>query len=745
MRKHHVTKKILCLFLSLLMVVSTFAVTMIPASAAKIDRTKADVNHDIAVVFDNSGSMYLNKSWSQAKYAMEIFASMLDYDTDTLSIFPMWEVTTDGSKPAIGGGSYERIVIDGKDDIDKIHNLFTVNPSVTPYAPIKEAHNYLKGLGDKDSEKWLIVLTDGKFDSEDRNSSDKANIDLQDRLPKLASDEIQVQYLGIGSAQELKTDSKHPNFHAKKSTSESLKTDLVDICNSIFQRSVLPSTKLNGKTLKLDMSMGKLIVFVQGEGAKIDSLTNSKGKKVKEVLNSGQRTYSTITANDAKNPYSKAETDTSLAGQVVTFDACEAGTYTLNYSGTKNIQIFYEPDIDIAFTLKDSKGKVVDYKKQTITTGDYTIDFTLVDRITGKDVLKDNDARKLLEPVDISATIEYPNDSEKTLVGVKSGSKIKLEPGDDVFFNITAKYLNKFTITTDSQRDAYTFTIKNPAVAEIKVKMTCLQDSNWYQLKYEDEWQPIVAEITRDGKKLTDEQLKNIAFSVESSKDMIYSYKLIPGESAYEIYVGKDDKGNYTAPEIGVHKLTASAKMTDKYGQVSEDSDSSTFEVQNYNKIWRWLIYVLIALVILLLFLFFMSRKVLPKKLEIEKHDFYLRGRRIGGGERIYDRKGKTLTVKSMRVPSDFEAECSATFKLYPVDRRWTKSKRRKFGICDITNASIGVTRIKLDGGTTFEKKNGKFVSKMSPDEPIREETKSPMIKIESKRSSYLDITFYQK
>ena len=69
--------------------------------------TKTEKTYDIAVVFDNSGSMYQNQAWCRAKYAMEIFASMLNYNNgDTLKIFPMWEVTRDGSTPN-EGGSFE--------------------------------------------------------------------------------------------------------------------------------------------------------------------------------------------------------------------------------------------------------------------------------------------------------------------------------------------------------------------------------------------------------------------------------------------------------------------------------------------------------------------------------------------------------------------------------------------------------------------------------------------------------------
>ena len=114
--------RISSLLLTLLMVVNVFAIMPLTANAAKV--TKTQKSYEIAIVFDNSGSMYENqgKSWCRAKYAMEIFASMLNYDNgDKLWIYPMWEVTN--GKPQNGDiGSYKAIPITKKEDIDKITN-----------------------------------------------------------------------------------------------------------------------------------------------------------------------------------------------------------------------------------------------------------------------------------------------------------------------------------------------------------------------------------------------------------------------------------------------------------------------------------------------------------------------------------------------------------------------------------------------------------------------------------------------
>ena len=52
--------------------------------------TKVTKSRAIAIVFDNSGSMYAqsNQAWCRATYATEVFASMLNKG-DVLKIYPM--------------------------------------------------------------------------------------------------------------------------------------------------------------------------------------------------------------------------------------------------------------------------------------------------------------------------------------------------------------------------------------------------------------------------------------------------------------------------------------------------------------------------------------------------------------------------------------------------------------------------------------------------------------------------------
>lgn len=713
-------KKLICLLLTLLMLSGCFSNTVYATEDAVI--TKPEKTYDIAVAFDNSGSMYYNQAWCRAKYAMEIFASMLDYTNgDALKIFPMWEVTRDGSTPDTGG-SFEGFSITSVSDIDQIHQLYTVNPNETPFEPIEEAYEYLKA-SDK-SEKWLIVLTDGEFNQEQRNVF--AEFNLQEKLEGLASSDINVQYLGFGGAQELKSnESKH--FYAKKASDTSLKDDLVSICNSIFQRSVLESDKLQGDKLTLDLSMKNLIVFVQGSGASIDTLKNSSGEEIGILFDSGQRKFSTIKAKGFEN----APVDESLAGQVVTFAACPKGEYTLSYSGADAIQVFYEPDVDVKLEFTDSYGDVIDLGTDDIVAGDYILNYGIVDNVTGEDATESG----LLGDVDLKAWVVNADGEE---VEIGSDGKVTLEPGEETYFKVEGTYLKDYKITTEDNKATYTFDVQFPSENELDIEAEVQQENNWYKYSDHEKWKPISVAVTMNGESLTDEQMAAIQWDIET-KDITWYSEVIPGESALNIYVGYDEGGNYVKPDKGKYKFDIVATMDDEYGRPMKDKDSAKIEVRSYSAIWKWLKWILTFSVIGALIAIYMSKKVLPKDIDGRNVVFKVKGRNINpSGKIIYREAARTVSIKSASVPTDIKSECNISFALKPVDRRWTPSANRSIEIVDIQGAGMGVKKVTI-GPKEYvkDKRTGRWVDADNPQAPIKQKVKNAFITIEANKASF--------
>ena len=713
--------RISSLLLTLLMVVNVFAIMPLTANAAK----KTEKSYEIAIVFDNSGSMYENqgKSWCRAKYAMEIFASMLNYDNgDKLWIYPMWEVTN--GKPQNGDiGSYKAIPITKKEDIDKITNLYTTRPYGTPLAPVYEAHEYMKTS--KATEKWILVLTDGEFNSEQRDGGSSV-IDaaaLKNKLISVATDGIKVQYLGFGQASALTAD-ESKNFYAKKSTDTSLKDDLIEICNSIFQRAALPANRLSGNTLNIeDLSMSNLIVFAQGTNAKISSMTNPSGKDVKITLDSGQRKFSTIKAAT----YEDAGIDNTLAGQVVSFDESEAGKYTLNYSGADKVEIFYEPNVKLKVEFKDASDKVVDGSKGEIEAGEYTVTSTIIDGVTEKDVTNN----ELLGKVNIKTYVKTSKD--KQYKAYENNAKINLTPdsGTDVY--VEATYLKDFTLSSrDNEELDWLSGLKVGAqTLKFVAKATVQQDGSWYKISDHENWKPIRVDFTIKGKPLTAEQMAKLTFPVDGkgNNGLSYRYEKLPNESACIIYVGQDKNGKYVEPETGTYILKDQASYVDEYGTTHTAETSAMFDVQTYDKFWRWLFWILIILALILLWLFFMTRKVLPKNIVLDSGEVS-----IGVGKKLdkkfiklnYNRKGGSLSIGTTNaVPAD--KKCSATFDLKAVDNRFVKSKDRKISIVGINS---NCKSVEINGTEYLKHKRGVWVKDVDLDadspKPFNKDVRNP-------------------
>ncbi len=564
-------------------------------------------NYDIAVVFDNSGSMYSDynaQGWCRAKYAMEIFASMLNYEQrgtvpgDELRIYPMWAVTTDGSKPTEeSAGSTDPILISSMSDIEKIHNLFTIRAWSTPYSTVEKAYSSL--TTSTAPQKWLLVLTDGEFD-------DLGTSELGQKLATLASDDIKVVYLGIGEAADLSSYASD-NFYTKKSnSSENLKLDIIEICNMMFQRDQLPSDRLNGDQLTLDISMSNLIVFVQGENAKINGMKDKEGKEVEILSDSGQIKYSSI--NSANYP--DAPVDSTLSGQVVTFGECDAGTYTISYEDAESILFFYTPNIDIMLTFSDEDGTVLDVagRNEKLYPGDYILNYYLIDSVTGEDVT--NSA--LLKPVAFVGGYEF---DDGIFHEVSNGDRVTLEPNNSIFLKVKATYLNDYQITTENRKEDYTITISYPTV---DVHLDTEQEDNWFLLSKKDSWKPFVATLTIDGKSLTDYQLEGTELNISFDKDIPYTIEKVYGESKVNIYLGKE----VNADEITKGKNTIYAKANYLHngdGQVLYGhGDSEEFTIQFYPKWARWAALGLLLLLLLLLILLLMNMKAFPLFLGME-------------------------------------------------------------------------------------------------------------------------------
>ena len=691
--KPNILRRALSLCLVLAVLLSICVMATITTSAA--EDTEYRKTYDIAVAFDNSGSMYENgnKAWAKAKYAMEIFASMLDYNNgDKLTVFPMWEVTTDGTTPKnLKDENKNPIEIRNKSDIDKLSRMYTSYARGTPFTPVEKAYEYLSQSSK--TEKWLIILTDGAFDGIKES-------DLRNKLLPMASNGIKVQYLRFAGGSSIKSDESQ-GFYASSCNDDTLMKNLIGICNQIFRRDILASKYLSGKTLKVDLSMKKIIVFVQGQGAAIKSLKDSSGKSVGITLDSGQRKYSDVKYSTGRY---NCVTDDKLYGQVVTFDSCTQGEYTLDYVGSSDaIQIFYEPDVKIKASFKDSDGNEVDGSNGEIPAGEYTVTSKIVDSKTGADV---TNHELLGKNVTLKTYVKTSNDS--SYKEYENGATIVLEPDNQTDIYIEGRYLEKYKIST--KEDISFKWLSGLKITEPKVgfQIDVKTEQTWYTLKDHNEWKPIRVDLTIDGQPLTPEQFQKVNLNIDISKGLNYRLEPLAEESAYNVYIAQDGNGKYVKPEMGKYTLKAKATFTDEFGTINNAKEkTASFKIDKHSIWMRRLIaciIILIILIILGIISYFLHKiKVFPKNVEPENSVYKKAGKVAGvavadlrvATNGLFKKTG-FITVRASKGNMSVSLEVEATHPLFKPIYKYQKPKRRGYKIVGIS--ANGMDYVKING-----------------------------------------------
>ncbi len=421
-------KKPICLVLALLMALNCMAFS---ASAASGEKNQ--IKRDIAIVFDNSGSMYENNNlaWCRAIYAMEVFASMMNQG-DTMTIYPMHEVEIDGRR----FDSSNPVVISGPGDAEKVRKMYTPEAEGTPIETIDAAFEGMRG---KDGERWLIVLTDGaSFHENDRDLGAQTSAKLTERLSEY-NKSMNILYLGIGSSAAMPSMSggTYKYYADKAGDSNQVLSKLTNMCNMIFGRDTMA---IDGNNVNIDVSMKKMIVFVQGRNVSNVTVTDVNGNEIGVKNEVHTMKYSELGAGGYNHGNA---VDENLQGMLVTYTDCRAGDYRLSFSGDVSSAIaYYEPDVDLVVQLVDEGGNVIS-GDETAYAGTYTLRYGL----------KDNQTNQLVESDLLGSThyeIEYTINGESFTASSdrkQDSLTVTLEAGDVLDATISAEYLSGYRIT----------------------------------------------------------------------------------------------------------------------------------------------------------------------------------------------------------------------------------------------------------------------------------------------------------
>lgn len=390
----------------------------------------------VNLVYDDSGSMIESNSgkkvdtWCQAKYAMEVFASMLS-ENDTMNVYVMsdFQYSTSGSPKLVLKGSEGT-----KANVEKVHKMVTTAGN-TPFNAVRKAEQDLEET--KADEKWLAVLTDGEFED---GAMSKKEID---KYFESKPDNINVIYFGMGSAAGAITENKEKNiYYVKAKNNNEILEKLTEIGTQVYNRDRLELDS-GSKTISFDIPMSELIVFAQGEKISINGIKDYEGKIVKSTEAPVTVQYS----NKAANNYSDILIDKSLRGSIATFQGSfKEGKYSLDVSGAETIEVYYKPDVEVAAYLKKGDKEVTNISD--LEAGKYVIGFSLVKAGTNQKIK----SSKLLGDVQFEAQVK--NNDKKHDKTYKAGDTISIEEGP-LTIDATAHYLGYHTVDTHLDYSIY--------------------------------------------------------------------------------------------------------------------------------------------------------------------------------------------------------------------------------------------------------------------------------------------------
>ena len=522
-----IRKMLLCL----LAVMTVFTHMTVHAQAKNADGS--GTSRLIYVVYDDSQSMVsdgdpekdpgkMTMRWSQAKYAMEVFAAMME-ENDMMQIFPM----------SLRGESNRTIK---GSDVKRVENVHDWNSEYagTPWDSITNAADKLKAQSNAGyDERWLVILTDGKFYSGSGQAEPGVyqipSAEVQAALEGYANSGIKISYIaigedgnGLGPRPDIGLD-----VTVTQDTAESVLAKVTETANKIFTRMELPGSYVSSegsqKTLNIDIPTRRIIIFAQGKDASIKSLTYN-GQTIKP-----NATYSVRCSDVTPRSYDKIKDqvirDTNLAGVVAEFIAKDtpfsAATperkYIADITGADdNIKYYYTPGVDISFMVN---GKVVKSSDELLNAGDYDIQMCFVDPKSG-DIVES----ELLNGATFN--LAYTYGGEKTTIDGTTGH-ISLANGElDV--EVSAVWPQYGNIRMD-QKKHY-----NVRPKPIDLNVETVENPGTYSPDYlVDNADPVKIRITNaDGTQLSAEQIKAMEISVDSASATGIRWDVQPGEEA---------------------------------------------------------------------------------------------------------------------------------------------------------------------------------------------------------------------
>lgn len=566
----------------------------------------------INLVLDESGSMFVDAEeqpvtwWSIAKYSLEVFAALLG-PGDTLNVYRMSDYGRNSS-------SDPTLVISGSESVatrvESVHTLQLQGRS-TPWRSVTAAAENL--AASSASEKWLVILTDGVFDSPEGAGQQIPVEEVEgflDQLSQETSTEVAFMSIGTGATVVSSTDSRRA---VSVSTSDEVLQTMTAFANSTFGRNVVPASDLSGNWTP-DIPLSEVTIFAQGSDVVIGVAETSNGEFVDPSETAAVSWVDNPIPLGGGQIYDPPP-DTSLEGVIATYKEIPSGPINFGIENASQVDIFYKPDVRFGYSILDAQGQDVANILDAEAT--YTLNYSFIDA-NCTPVESD-----LLNPVVYSATVfEGGNPLLSDLV---PGSTLQLPAttgaGDGYSILMEASYKGGISSAQ--------FPLFVGGRPEIAYPVSSLADFTPPDrgIPYSIVVKPTDATGSGQGSLARDYTAAEwaaldpaaVAFESDSNLEFEFLKGATPGQATVLV---RAPEGEVFAADTG--PVTFTVTLPAQKGIQETTLEPTTFDVVDdisaLDRFWHWFwtvgIWILVAIALLILALGYLLKKRFPRKLK---------------------------------------------------------------------------------------------------------------------------------
>jgi hypothetical protein len=436
---------------ALLVCLALFSFFSIPLFSQTEEKSKA-----IHIVYDDSVSMIKDRideyhpykysdRWAQNKYAMEVFAAMLE-EKDTMNVYYLSDFDIITQNPEYEKGNTNAsagVEINGYDlqnGVKKIHDMVTIARN-TPYDAVKKAY---EDLLKKDVDvRWLVILSDGYFNQENGREVPEGSVNVNKYFEEYTKDiknNVKIILLAMGDVADkldIKQDRKTIYFNKAKNNDEILE-QITEICNIIFNRSPYPFPMDDKQELEFDLPT-EILVFAQGPSVEVYGIkgTADSNPRYKINVRYTEKEKASVNINYLKDQ--DVYTSSELTGIVAKFQNIPKGKYNLDIQGAKKVDVYIKPDVNLKIKMFGNKEIRVSVNKKDrkkyfddVEEGRYKFQYGIID-----------DKGKYFEPEILNGiTYEIKQvENNGEIFQINSGDSVKLTQGE-FSVHVKVRYLN---------------------------------------------------------------------------------------------------------------------------------------------------------------------------------------------------------------------------------------------------------------------------------------------------------------